>query len=547
MTQTREQEREETARSVPPPVGALALARWGWRQLTSMRTALLLLFLLALASVPGSVIPQRKVNPVAVTDFAASNPGLARWYERFGLFDVFGSPWFAAIYLLLLVSLLGCVLPRTFQHWRTMRSRPPVAPRHLDRLTAHRTWSAETDPDDAVAAAARQLRSRRYRVVVDAPADGTPGGSVSAERGYLREVGNLLFHVAIVVVLVGVAIGTLFGFRGTALVVAGSGFANTVTQYDSYQAGQLFEDTQLPPFALTVKDFEVRWETQGEQRGSPRDFDATLAYTSRPGAPTRPYHLRSNHPLRVDGALVHLLGHGYAPRFTVRDGRGDVAFSGPVPFLPQDGRFSSTGVVKAPDARPSQLGFQGFFLPTAVIDPQRGPVSAFPDALRPSVFLTAYHGDLGLDTGVPQSVYRLETGRLTQFQASNGDPFRAALEPGQTAKLPGGAGTIRFDGVTRWVNLQVSRNPGEPVALVGAGLALGGLLLSLVVRRRRVWVRVRQDGGRTVVAVAGLDKGERLGGSAAASDDAGGDLATEIDLVAASLRGDPEPAGKEQR
>ncbi len=536
-----------SAGSEPPPLRPLELGRWAWRQLTSMRTALLLLFLLALASVPGSVIPQRSVNPVTVADFARANPGLARWYERLGLFDVFSSPWFAAIYLLLLVSLLGCIVPRTAQHWRVLRSRPPAAPRHLDRLPAHHAFVTTADRAEVLATAARQLRSRRYRVVVDEAGRGGP--SVAAERGYVREVGNLVFHAALVVVLVGVAVGTLLGFRGTALVVAGGGFANTVTQYDGYQAGALFEDTHLPPFALTVKDFTVDWETEGDQRGSPRSFDASLSYTERPGAAAEDYDLRVNHPLRIDGTRVHLIGHGYAPRLTVRDGKGDVAFSGPVPFLPQDGRFTSTGVVKAPDARPSQLGFQGFFLPTAVVDPDRGPVSAFPGALRPSVYLTAYRGDLGLDSGLPQSVYRLDTAGLTQLRSKNGEAYRLALTPGQTATLPDGVGSIRFDGYTRWVNLQISRNPGEPLVLAGAVLALAGLVTSLVVRRRRVWVRLGDDAGRTVVAVAGLDKGERLGERGDSSSDRGNggvdsegpgeatDLGMEIDSIAAELRG----------
>jgi cytochrome c biogenesis protein len=550
MTQT--QVREDTTRSgsTPPPLGPWELARWAWRQLTSMRTALLLLFLLALASVPGSIIPQRSVNPVEVADFVRANPELSRWYERLQLFDVFGSAWFAAIYLLLLVSLLGCVIPRAAQHWRVVRSRPPGAPRHLDRLPEHRRWTTAAAPGTVLSAAEAELRGSRYRV-------DRAAGSVAAERGYLREVGNLVFHLAIVVVLVGVAVGSLFGFRGTALVVVGNGFANTVTQYDGYQSGGLFRDRQLPPFALNVDDFTVRFETRGEQRGSVRAFNAALTYTARPGAPVQSYDLRVNHPLRIDGAQVHLIGHGYAPRFTVRDGGGDVAFSGPVPFLPQDGRFTSTGVVKVPDARPDQLGFQGFFLPTAVVDPQRGPVSAFPDALRPSVFLTAYRGDLGLDAGVPQSVYRLETDSLTQVRTSDGDAYRVALTPGERAELPGGAGSITFDGYDRWVNLQVSRNPGEPVALVGAILALGGLLLSLVVRRRRVWVRVTEDGARTVVAVAGLDRAEPALSSRTAAatgtegDDADGhdtvsDLAMEIDKLAAGIQRRAAPNTEER-
>src|SRR5687767_9846972 len=60
----------------PPALGPIELLRWAWRQLTSMRIALILLFLLALAAIPGSLIPQRTVDPVAVSRFAREHPEL---------------------------------------------------------------------------------------------------------------------------------------------------------------------------------------------------------------------------------------------------------------------------------------------------------------------------------------------------------------------------------------------------------------------------------------------------------------------------------------
>ena len=99
-----------------PRLGPLGWVRWGWRQLTSMRTAILLLLLLALAAIPGSLFPQRSVDPVRVRAFVEDHPGLAPWLDRLFLFDVFSSPWFASIYLLLMISLVGCIVPRTAQH-----------------------------------------------------------------------------------------------------------------------------------------------------------------------------------------------------------------------------------------------------------------------------------------------------------------------------------------------------------------------------------------------------------------------------------------------
>jgi cytochrome c biogenesis protein len=490
----------------PVALGPLGFLRWMWRQLTSMRTALILLFLLTLGAVPGSLVPQQGVNPLRVDQFKAQHPTLAPWYERFSLFDVFSAPWFAAIYLLLFISLAGCVLPRSRAHWAASRARPPAAPRNFSRLPVARTWTTTAPVPDVVEAARTALRARRFRVDV-------AGTAVAGEKGYLRETGNLVFHVALLLLLVAVAVGNLWGYKGSVLVTQGTGFSNTVSAYDTFRQGVAVGSGSLSPFSLRLDSFSVRYQEDGDQRGAPRDFHARMTFTSSPGVTPRRYDLRVNHPLVVGGTRIFLLGNGYAPEFTVRDGTGAVVFSGPVPFLPRDSNNTSTGVVKVPSGRPTQLGFEGLFLPSAVLDPVRGPVSVFPDERLPRAVLTAWMGNLGLDAGAPQSVYRLDTRRMTQVQVG-GRPLAQSLAPGQTMTLPGGQGTIRFDGVRRWATLQVSRDPGKGPALVSAALALAGLMLSLFVSRRRVWVRASDlGGGRTLVEVAGLARtdSDRLG------------------------------------
>jgi cytochrome c biogenesis protein len=149
------------------------------------------------------------------------------------------------------------------------------------------------------------------------------------------------------------------------------------------------------------------------------------------------------------------------------------------------------------------------FLPTATIDKELGPISVFPDAKKPALALTVYEGEL-FPGGRPQSVYLLDTARMTQLKSDKGDPLRIWLEPGQTYQLPGGRGSISFDGVERFAGLSIRHDPGKFVTLVAALLALAGLICSLVVRRRRVFVRVSPATapGRTVVAVGGLAKGD---------------------------------------
>ncbi len=474
----------------------MALLRLFWTQLTSMRTALVLLFALALAAVPGSLIPQRPVNPIRVSDFVAANPVLGDAYERLGLFDVYGSPWFAAVYLLLLVSLVGCIVPRIGVYARAVRNPPPRTPRRLERLPEYAEGTTSLSPDAALDAAASALAARRFRVRREPDA-------VAGERGYLREFGNLCFHLSFVLLLGGIAWNTLAGYRGEVIVVEGQAFSNSLTQYDDFSAGAAFRPSDLAPFTVWIDSFTAKFETGAVQRGAAREFAAEVRVAGATGEPTAS-RLEVNHPLAVAGTQVHLVGHGYAPVVTVTDPQGTVAFSGPVVFLPQDGNFTSLGVIKVPDARPAYLGLEGFFLPTAVMD-ATGPHSAFPDALAPEMYLVVWTGAPRTPTGRPESVYSLDKEGLEQLRTADGTPVTFRITPGQAVDLPDGS-TVSFDDWRRWTKLQVSHEPGLWLIASSIGLALAGLCLSLYVRQRRLWVRVVPDAAATRVLVGGLDR-----------------------------------------
>ncbi len=526
-----ETSRPATGYEAVPAMRPRELARWSWRQLTSMRTALILLFLLALGSVPGSVIPQEAVDSLRTSQWQDAHPRLTPVYERLGLFSVYDSVWFSAIYILLMVSLVGCIVPRLRVYWRGLRAQPPATPKNLSRLPQHRSF--ETDEDEAVVLdrARVALRRRRYRTVAPTATTGA-STAVSAERGYLREAGNLLFHLSVLIVLVGFAIGSLWGFRGGVIVVTEDGFANTLSQYDDFRAGTFFDPADLEPFEFTVNDFDVTFIEEGREAGMAHKFAADLTYRPSPESEEGRREISVNHPLSINGTDVFLISHGYAPNITVRNADGTVAFSGPVVFLPEDSTFRSFGVVKVPDATqaargsvtPTQIGLEGEFYPTYAFTPQTGPFSAFPDDRNPALSMLAYRGDLGLDSGVPQSVYSLQKKGMEPILKTDGKPVRLDLPMGRAAQLPDGLGTVSFDGVNRFVKLQVSHTPGQLITLVGVVLALVGLLASLFIRPRRIWVRTRREGGRTVVEVAGLDRSS------------GGDLTTEIEALTAAIK-----------
>lgn len=512
-------ETEPTSARRSGELGFIELLRWGWRQLTSMRTALVLLLLLALGAVPGSLIPQQGVDALKTSRWQSDHPRLTPIYERLGLFSVYDAPWFAAIYLLLVVSLVGCIVPRLRVYWRALRAIPPRAPRHLTRLPDHASYTTSAPPEQVLERAGTVLAARRFRM------GETTSDAVGGERGRLREAGNLLFHVSLLVVMVGFAIGSLFGYKGGVIVPIGGGFSNNLTQYDDFDPGGLFDPAGMEPFSFTIDDFSVDWIESGRNQGMSRKFVSGITYREGPGEPEQTYDLKVNHPLSIGGTDVFLIGHGYSPVITIRDGTGKVVVPGATVFLPQGPDLFSFGVVKAPYASPDQIGLEGVFYPTYVAI-EGEPTNVMGDDRNPTVSMLVYRGDLGLDDGSGQSVYVLDKERMTQVMTPGepDKPLRLDLQVGQRAQLPNGLGTVSFDGVEEWNRIQLSHTPGMMLTLAGVVLALVGMMGSLFVRPRRAWVRARAGEQGTLVEVAILD---RSGGS---------EVTPELDAIVAALQ-----------
>jgi cytochrome c biogenesis protein len=517
------------APSRPAGRGPIPALRQLWRQLTSMRTALLLLTLLALAAIPGTFIPQRGLDPVKVNSYLAAHPHIGPIMDKLSLFDVFAAPWFAAIYLLLAVSVIGCLIPRIRLHAKAMGRRPPNAPRHLLRMPASTEWRTAETPEELTQRVHELLRRGHWRADVRSE----PGGAVTvaAEKGYLRETGNLVFHVALLVLLFGIALSGLFGYKGTVLVSKGGGFANSREAYDVFEPARLFSDSQLAPFSFTLQDFSA---TYNKANGEPLTFKADVQYRSTPTTPLKPYVIQVNHPLNLPGAKVFLVGHGYSLLIKVTNSQGQVEYNGQTPFLPDNSLFASHGVVKVPflGANDGQLGLTGEFYPTAAVTSTGGLVSTFPATDNPVLSLAAWKGNLGLNTGIPQSDYSLPVNGLKNIGITQ-------LTPGQNWKLPDGA-TVTFEGVDQWATFQIAHEPGKRTELIAAVLIIAGLLGSLRVRRRRFWIRAipapEDDGaGRTVVTAAGL-----------ARSDVGG-FVDELDDLVGQIRRPPQGATGTER
>lgn len=518
-------------RVTSPDIGVKGWLRWFWRQLTSMRVALILLLLLAVAAIPGSLFPQRSADPNGVIQYEEDNPELFPVLDAFPIqaFDVYDSVWFSSIYLLLFISLIACVLPRIAHHWKSWRGKPPKTPARLTRMAGFseiRVANPQATEEDrlqyaegAVRKAAMQLKKQRYRVDVQHTQQrGATEVSVSAERGYLRETGNLVFHLSLLGVLVCVAIGGFVKFNGQKVLVEGQTMLNELIDYDSASSGQGFDDGSLESFSLRLNSLEVDYNTPEDGNldaiGLVNDYIASVTVFDADRQESE-HTIRVNYPLRLPGSPVYLIANGYAPTITVRNADDTIVYSESTPFIPQnDFNMTSLGVVKVPggvkdeSGDDTQLGLRGFFYPTKADLSTGAYTSNYADLMNPVLTLDVFTGDLGIDGGTPQSVYSLDTDAMEQLTGRDLDGDSLELRPGETVDLPNGMGSVTLEAVPRYAAFDVMSDPTQRWVLFFAIAALTGLTGSLFVPRRRMWVKAIPTDQGVTLQYAALARGD---------------------------------------
>jgi cytochrome c biogenesis protein len=470
-----------------------------WRSLRSMRTALGLLLILALASVAGSLVPQVGTSDARIAAMFRDHPLRAQLYDRIGLFDVFGSWWFTLIYALLLVSLVACLVPRTRAMIRNLRARPQPA-RELETMRHFVVRAVPEPPELAIANARSLLRRRLFRVRAS---DGRQGGAawVAADKGLAREAGSLLFHWSFLLILLGVVWGKGTGFTGQAVVVEGQTWTEAHASYDGQiREGRFFHEDHTG-IRITLKRFVASYRIPS---GVPRDFVSTIRLADADGTPEGTRQVRVNHPAELDGVKIYQFGYGWAPVIRVeRDGEPlvsgpTVCSQGPPPSGVSPLQLPWDCVVKLPTVRP-QVGIRFRLWPDIrALQALLSTGQAMPmlQAYSPVMTFTAYEGDLRTDLALPSD--RLDTSTMRVLD-------RGAVGAGKTVGIGDGL-TVTFADLKRYSVFEVKRDRGLGILLAAAILILLGLLPALFTSRRKLWVTAEPEasGGGSVLRVGGF-------------------------------------------
>ena len=470
-----------------------------WRTLRSMRTALILLLLLALASVAGSLIPQWPNSPERVAQYQLDHGLWGQFLDRAGLFDVFGSWWFVLITVLLFVSLVACLIPRTRALIRALRARP-VQAREIDAFRHYGERTVAAPPSKALDGSARVLRRRFFRVARDPERP-----ALAAEKGVLRELGSLVFHWAFILILVGVVFGKGTGFSGYAVVVEGDTWIDAAANYDGQIRTGRFFDGDFTGTGLRLREFESRFRETGQAM----DFVSSVDVLNPDGSVIRQQDIRVNHPADVNGIRFYQINFGWAPVLTVRDADG-VAFDDavvmdrdPAPEGVPEFAMPWRGVIKLPGAGGTTIAGGNDVAIDLELWPDSAGLANFLQTGQPTVMLRASNAVIRY-TVWQGKLTSLATNRLdTSFMEETG---RGLVGEERTDEIDSGGldMTLGFPELRQYSVFQVSRDAGVPIVLLAAILILVGLLPALYTSRRKVWVRAEPSGDGAVLKVGGF-------------------------------------------
>jgi cytochrome c biogenesis protein len=474
-----------------------------WRTLRSMRTALILLLLLALAAVAGSLLPQWPNSPERVLQYQGDHGLWGIFLQRAGAFDVFGSWWFVLITVLLFVSLVACLVPRTRATWHALRQKP-IQAREIDAFKHYREVPVPVGAEDAVDASRRVLVRRFYRV---ARADGKP--ALAAEKGAAREVGSLLFHWAFILLMFGIIFGKGTGFAGYAVITEGDTWIDARANYDGQIRTGRFFSGDFTGIGIRLRSFESAFRDTGQ----PMDFVSRVDLLDPQGNQVRQQDIRVNHPAKIEGLNIFQTAFGWASVLEVRDGgelltrQALVLSREPVPEGVEGvPAFAMPwyGVLKVTSVRP-QMAIEVVLYPDSRAWAQQlqthQPVAMLV-AYEPVITYTVWRGRLtdpsptSLDTTFMRKTARGIVGGGRAADLGTG----VQLDPGQT----GDGLTMSFPDLRQYSVFQVTRDRGVPIVLAAAILILLGLLPALYTSRRKVWVRAEPHGEGSVLKVGGF-------------------------------------------
>lgn len=425
-----------------------------WSFFASVRLTIVLLIVIASSSILGTIIPQQEE---ALRMMGRLPRGLVSALQALQLFDLYHSPWFLFLMLLLAVNLIVCSVnrfPRTWKVFQTARSRDAMG--RFDGVSADRVFTAGGTPA-RVAAGLGRILERKFGHVRRTDQGGV--FTLYGEKGAFSYFGVYVIHLSVLIILAGAVFGAISGFDGYVNIPEGA-TVDTV----KLRGGK---GTKKLDFAVRCDRFTVDFY----ENGMPKEFLSDLSFL-REGQVIHSGSLRVNHPIEFAGIRFYQASYGNGAGtalLVVRDGRGGKKML----------RVSAGEQFELPGRRAT----------VSVLRIEENLMN-----MGPAVKLGVQSGEGGTAFWVFRHIREIEeanpgiTKHVPQFDPGLFKPFHFSLAGVETSYFTG---------------LQVNTDPSVPVVATGAFLMVAGFMIVFLFSHRQIWVRVEGSAEGSRVSVVG--------------------------------------------
>lgn len=338
-----------------------------WDFLGSMRLAISLLSILAIASAIGTLVKQNEPRVNYISQFGVF---WAQWFDMLGIYDVYNQLWFLLILAVLLASTSVCLIRNTPKMLADMRTfKEHTRTNSLRHLPEHTDWQEINGLQALTQSSVETLQSQGYQVRAT---ENDAGVYIAAKRGRYNRIGYILTHLAIVVICIGGLMDSELSVRAQVFLFGKVPQNNAVTFAKVPEAGLLSThtlsfrgDVKIPegtatdvvaltydqnryllqdlPFVLRLDQFSIDYYSTG----MPKRFASDVTVQDKVTGDTFSQTIEVNHPLRYKGVAVY--------QASFDDGGSKFKLDA----YPMNGTVSQPAKIDAVMGKPQQISYAG--------------------------------------------------------------------------------------------------------------------------------------------------------------------------------------------
>ena len=476
------------------------IAEKTWSFLSSVKLAVVLLIILAIVSVIGTIIQQNQSPQEYLQEYSQATVNL---FETLGFFDMYHTWWYVLLLFLLTANLTVCTLDRFPHTWKVVTAPlKPIEEEALKALPFKKVITVTGGADKAEERAVKTLAAHRYRFV------SFREGSMQlvGQKGLYSRFGVYITHTSILLIFIGALTGAFFGFKAFLNLPEGATsdvvYLRNEPMWDKIMASlgiaesPVVESGQngMPamPLGYYVRcdSFDVDYyvNAAGMPTGMPSEYHSVLSVFDKDRQKLFDKRIRVNDPLSYHGVTFYQSSYGAVP-----NGRGKIVLN----IVPKD-KLQSEGEMVVLD--PGQSLYVSSidrtikamsFSPYGVRNPSTGEVMFYRtdnnEFINPTVELEVYKGS--------KPVYKTYVMKIEP-----GEPY---MPENYVIRF------VQFWGA-RYTGLQVTKDPGVWIVYAGFILLCIGPVIAFFGSHRKVWVRIQDQKGKTVITVAGSSNRNRI-------------------------------------